>query len=122
MSAQYPDHIDKNVVRKWIGKQVYDCSGFVYKAFQQVGINIYHNAQSTWKNTNWPQSEPISNYPPRDKICILYRYNNNQGKMSYISIYIGGNKFIHAKVSKYGVMKESMPSTWTHYGIPKRLY
>ena len=121
LAAQYPDHIDKSVVRKWIGKQVYDCSGLVYKAFQQVGISIYHNAQTAWKNTNWAQSGPISNYP-RDKVCILYRYNSNQGKMSHTGIYIGGNQFIHAKGSEYGVVKETMPSTWTHYGIPKGLY
>ena len=34
LAAQNPDHTDKSVARKWIGKQVYDCSGLVYKAFQ----------------------------------------------------------------------------------------
>jgi hypothetical protein len=26
---QYPDHVDPSIVKKWIGKQVFDCQGFV---------------------------------------------------------------------------------------------
>ena len=42
--------------------------------------------------------------------------------MVHTGIYIGGNRFIHAKGSEYGVVKESMPGSWTHYGIPKGFY
>ena len=113
--------MDKTVVKKWIGNQVYDCSGLVYRAFQQIGITLIHNAESAWKNTKWTKNGPISNYP-RDKVCILYRYSNKDQKMVHTGIYIGGNRFIHAKGSEYGVVKESMPGSWTHYGIPKGFY
>ena len=121
LAAKYPTHVDKNIVKKWIGKQIYDCSGLVYRAFQQIGITLHHNAERAWKNTKWVQSGPISNYP-RDKVCILYKYSSNDQKMVHTGIYIGGNKFIHAKGSEYGVVEERMPNKWTHYGIPKGLY
>jgi len=31
---QYPDHVDPSIVSKWIGKQVFDCQGFVQQAMK----------------------------------------------------------------------------------------
>ena len=118
---QYPDNVDTSIVKKWIGKQVYDCSGLVMKAFKEVGINLIHNAQYAWSETKWAKKGAIANYP-RDKVCILYRYSSDRGKMTHTGIYIGGNRFIHAKSSKDGVVMETMPYSWTHYGIPVGLY
>ena len=42
--------------------------------------------------------------------------------MSHTGIYIGNGKVVHAKGSKDGVVLDTMPSTWTHWGIPKGLY
>ena len=33
---QHPDHVDESIVKKWLGKQVFDCAGFVHCAFQTV--------------------------------------------------------------------------------------
>ena len=46
-------HVDPNIVKKWIGKQVFDCAGLVAKAFQQVGIKMATGATSAWKGTSW---------------------------------------------------------------------
>ena len=119
--SQYPKNIDKSIVRKWIGQQVYDCSGFVMKAFEKVNIYLNHNAQYAWEETDWLRKGKIKDYP-KDKVCILYRYNSDKGKMTHTGIYIGGGLFIHAKGSEDGVVMESMPSTWTHYGLPRGLY
>ena len=59
---------------------------------------------------------------PKNKILILYRFSKKKNKMEHSGIYIGGGMFIHAKGSKYGVVMEKMPFTWTHWGIPKGLY
>ena len=117
---KYPTHIDKSIVKKWIGKQVYDCSGLVHVAFQQVNINLIHHADSAWKQTSWMTKGTISNYP-KDKVLVLYR-KNSEGTMVHTGIYIGGGKCIHAKGSAYGVVKDNMPGSWTHWGIPKGLY
>ena len=116
-----PSNVDKKVVRKWMGKQVYDCSGLVMKAFQKIKISLIHNAEWAWEETKWVSKGKIKDYP-KDKVCILYRYSSEKGKMTHTGIYIGGGKFIHAKSSADGVVMESMPYSWTHWGIPKGLY
>ena len=42
--------------------------------------------------------------------------------MAHTGIYIGNNYVVHAKGSDYGVVKESLPGSWTDFGIPKGLY
>lgn len=63
--------------------------------------------------------ETISNYQ-RDRVLILYR-KNDIGTMVHTGIYIGWEKYIHAK-GKYGVVQESMTGTLTHSGDPVGLY
>ena len=117
--SQYPDHVDTSIVKKWLGKEVYDCSGLVMKALQKVGISIYHNCEIAWKSGIWASKGEIKSYP-KSKVCIVYKYSN--GKMTHTGISLGNGKFIHAKGSQYGVVEETMPGTWTHWGIPKGLY
>ena len=117
--SKYPKNVDTNIVKKWLGKEVYDCSGFVMKALQKVGIKIYHNCEIAWKSGIWASKGSISNYP-KSKVCIVYKLSG--GKMTHTGISLGNGKFIHAKGSKYGVVEESMPGSWTHWGIPKGLY
>jgi hypothetical protein len=112
-------HVDPKIVKKWIGKQVFDCAGLVSRAFQQVGIRMATGATSAWKGTSWQSKGTISNYP-KDKVCVLYR--EGSGRMQHTGIYIGNGEFIHASGSKTGVVKEKMPGKWTHWGIPKGLY
>ena len=112
-------HVNPNIAKKWIGKQVFDCAGLVAKAFQQVGIKMATGATSAWRGTSWESKGAISNYP-KNKVCVLYREEG--GKMQHTGIYIGNGEFIHASGSKTGVVKEKMPGKWTHWGIPKGLY
>ena len=112
-------NVDRNIVKKWIGKEVFDCAGLVAKAFQQVGIRLATGATSAWRGTNWESKGEISNYP-KNKVCVLYRQAN--GKMQHTGIYLGNGEYIHAKGSREGVVKERMPGKWTHWGVPKGLY
>ena len=59
--SKYPKNVDTNIVKKWLGKEVYDCSGFVMKALQKVGIKIYHNCEIAWKSGIWASKGSISN-------------------------------------------------------------
>ena len=118
---RHPEDIDESRVRKWMGRQVFDCSGLVKYVFEKVGINIYHGATTAWKDTKWQSNGVISNLP-RDKVAILYRKQKDGSGMAHTGIYIGGGQVVHAKGSDYGVVKESLPGTWTHYGIPAGLY
>ena len=120
-AKKYPEHVGKKTCSKWLGKEVFDCSGLVRKAFKTINISLDHNSQSAWTHTNWASKGEIKNYP-KDKVCVLYRYDSKYKKMKHTGLYIGGGKFVHAKGSKYGVVMERMPFTWTHWGIPKGLY
>ena len=120
-AKKYPEHVNKKIVSKWLGKEVFDYSGLVRKAFKTININLDHNSQSAWTHTNWESKGEIKDYP-KDKVCVLYRYDKSYKKMKHTGLYIRGGKFIHARGSKYGVVMQSMPFTWTHWGIPKGLY
>lgn len=116
---KYPNHIDKNIAKKWIGKEVYDNPGFVTKAFQQVNINIINDADEAWKKTHWV-SKGTKSFLLKNSFVILYKYDDLQGKMTETGIYLGGGIFIHA--STEGVVMGNLPYTWTHWGTPKGLY
>ena len=83
---KYPSFIDEKKVKKWLGKQVFDCSGFVKCAFENVGIHISHGATSAWENTKWEMKGELEKLP-KDKIAILYRESSK--KMCHTAIYLG---------------------------------
>ena len=122
--AQYPDHVDPSIVSKWIGKQVFDCQGFVQQAMKQVGIQMVSGATSQWNKTKFEIKGTIDTLPA-DKVCCLYRKDASTGKMGHTGLYLGdGQTFIHAAGSKTGVVKSTIKAygRWTHWGIPAGLY
>ena len=121
--AQYPDHVDPNVVKKWLGMQVFDCQGFVQQAMKQVGIQMVSGATSQWNKTNFEVKGTIDTLPA-DKVCCLYRKDASTGKMGHTGLYLGNGEFIHAAGSSTGVVKSTIKAygRWTHWGIPAGLY
>lgn len=118
---QYPDYVDYDVVKKWIGKEVFDCAGFVRKCMAQAGISMVSGATSQWNKTDWMQKGEITTLP-KDKVCCLYRYRD--GKMQHTGIYLGDGTEIDARGSASGVIGPTAIDKypWTHWGIPAGLY
>lgn len=116
----YPEYVDENVVKKWIGKQVYDCAGFTRMAMlNAAGIKIVSGATSQWNKTNWAQKGTIDSLP-KDKVCLLYRWNGSN--MQHTGVYCGNGYFIDARGSNTGVVKNKLGTySWTHWGIPEGL-
>jgi hypothetical protein len=112
-------HVDPKIVKKWIGKQVFDCAGLVASAFGQVGINMAKGATSAWGGTKWESKGKISSLP-KNKVCVLYKGDGHH--MEHTGIYIGNGEYIDSAGEKIGVRKSKMPWRWTHWGIPKGLY
>ena len=114
-------HVNINICKKWIGKQVFDCAGLVRAAFEKIGIQLLKGATLQWNQRNfWEQKGKISALP-KDKVCVLYQGDGKH--MMHTGIYIKNGEFIHANGDKYGVVKGSIGGfKWTHWAIPKGLY
>ena len=98
----------------------FDCRGFTYWLFKLVDIKIEgQGATSQYDNDkNWSEKGPIENMP-MDKVCCVFRYDSDTGKMEHTLLYDGNGNYIHCsgevkkvKISKYKA---------THYAIPKGL-
>ena len=97
----------------------YDCRGFTYWLFLQIGIKIEGSgATSQWNDdSNWMQKGPISEMP-LDVVCCVFRQEGS--KMEHTLLYDGNGYYIHDS----GEVKKTKMSAYsaTHYAIPKGLY
>lgn len=117
---QYPEYVKYDVVKKWIGKKVWDCATLVRFAMKEVGISMVSGATSQWNKTTWQQKGTIDSLP-KNKICCLYRWTGSV--MQHTGVYLGDGYFIDARGSSTGVVKTKIEKyPWTHWGIPKGLY
>lgn len=122
LKEQYPDNVNEDIVKKWIGKEVYDCAQFTRAAMKQVGITLVSGASSQWKKTDWEYKGEISTLPT-DRVCVLYRESPSANPMQHTGIYLGNGYVVDARGSKSGVMYTAFASYgWTHWAIPKGLY
>lgn len=120
--ARHPDHVNLTIVRKWIGKQIFDCAGFVAKSMNQVGIKPATGATSAWNGTQWARKGDISTLPS-DKVCCLYKKKADGSGMQHTGLYLGDGIVVDARGSSQGVIKSTLSSyPWTNWGIPVGLY
>lgn len=96
----------------------FDCRGFTYWLFKQVGIKISGAGATTQydDNSNWIEKGPIKNMP-KDKVCCVFRYDNDTKRMEHTLLYDGAGNYIHCS----GTVKKVKMSKYkaTHYAIPK---
>lgn len=122
LKEQYPDYVNESIVKKWIGKEVYDCAQFTRQAAKQVGITLVSGASSQWKKTEWEAKGTIESLPV-DKVCFLYRESPEANPMQHTGIYLGDGMVADARGSKSGVLHSAFTSyKWTHWAMPKGLY
>lgn len=99
----------------------YDCRGFTYWLFKLINIEIKGGgATSQWNDdSNWEIKGTIDQMP-KDKVCCVFRYDNNTKLMEHTLLYDGAGHYIHCsgEVKKCDISKYNA----THYAIPKGLY
>ena len=79
-----------------------DCSGFVYKVFQEsFKLKLPHNASQQYRN-----STHISVSELRLGDLVFFSMNQS-GSIGHVGIYVGNNYFAHASTS-YGVVVSSL--------------
>ena len=87
------------------GPTSFDCSGFVYWCFKQIGISVpaSTSAYSSYRGT--ANEISLSEIQPGD---ILHRFAGELGKETgHVAIYLGNGEYIHAAGEKWGVIKGS---------------
>ena len=105
-----------------VGKRAYDCAQLVRWCMNHVGISMVSGANSQWTQTNWESAGEIGSIP-KNKLCIVYRYDDDKKRMGHTGIYLGDGYIVHAKGHDYGVVKELLGNPkFTHWGIPAGLY
>lgn len=82
----------------------FDCSGFIYYAFNQSGQNISRLSTDGYFNRSYYVNDP----QPGD--LIFFRNTYRKG-ISHMGIYLGNNQFIHAGSSS-GVTISSVNNTY----------
>lgn len=109
---------------KYNGTQFFDCRGFTYWLFKQVGVSISAVGATTQYNTasSWLQRGKISQMP--NVVCSVFKYKADSQTMNHTGLHIGNGVIIHCTGVKSGQVQFDSVSntTWTHYGIPKGLY
>lgn len=93
------------------GPKSFDCSGFTYFIFKQVGHPIARGGSSQfYQGTSVSKNE----LQPGDLVFFRDPATAGSYPMTHVGIYIGNNQFIHASSSKRGsgVKISSLSETW----------
>ena len=103
---------------KWNNARIFDCRGFTFWVFKQLGIIINGaGATSQYNNSaNWVQKGEIKDMP--NVVCCVFKKKGN--KMAHTGIHIGNGTIIDCSVGVRYVYTSD--KTWTHYAIPNGLY
>ena len=102
-----------NVVYKYIGVRYkyggttpngFDCSGFVWKVYQELGYSFGRTNVAHLLN----MGQKVSRSNLRKGDLVFFKIN---GRVSHVGIYTGDNKFIHASSSR-GVIESSLDNSY----------
>lgn len=121
LAERYPSTVNPSIVRRWLGKQVYDCATFARFAMQEIGIRLPSGASSQWKRTKWAAQGEIERIP-KDRVVLVYRTSPTANPMQHVGVYLGDGQVVDARSSRIGVIESALSSyPWTHWGIPEGL-
>jgi len=105
---------------RWIGHQVWDCSGLFRWAYRQLGTDCAHGSNSIFKRycretgrlRNGKKYTTNEELKPGTAV-----FTGVEGDHGHIGLYIGGGWVIEAKGTQYGVVKSKVTeSKWTFWG------
>ena len=104
---------------RWIGHQVWDCSGLFRWAYRQLGTDCAHGSNSIFKRY-CKETGRLKNGKRTDGKELkpgTAVFTGTEGDHGHIGLYIGEGKVIEAKGTQYGVVKSKVTeSKWTFWG------
>ena len=105
---------------KWIGHQVWDCSGLFRWAYKQLGTDCAHGSNSIYnryckdKGRLRNGKKHATNEELKPGTAVFTGVEEDHG---HIGLYIGGGEVIEAKGTAYGVVTGKVTdSKWTFWG------
>lgn len=109
---EFLDSAGKVNANKWIGKQAFDCSGFVVWILQQIGV-LKANQDYTAAGLYSSLCEPVTKdqLVPGDLVFI----RPTSGTINHVGIYSGNGKTIEAIGTRKGVVQGDV-SRFNVYG------
>lgn len=107
---------------RWIGHNVADCSGLIRWAFLQFGIKVAHNSNLIWSDCTTKRGKLINGlradgYALRP--CTAVFLCDQTGR-HHVGMYVGDEKCIEAKATKYGVVMSDI-THWDEWGELKNV-
>lgn len=91
------------------GPNAFDCSGFVYYTFKQVGVTVPSSTES-WRTSGLMKPKNRVNLQPGDVFLL-----NTTRPLGHVGIYIGNGKMVHAS-SHYGQVRVDSIDTGYYAG------
>lgn len=108
----------KTICPKWIGKNVWDCSGLFRGAWKSL-LKAKSGGATTIFNT-WCSETGIRGTLPEEPGIALFRGTvdaKGKGNMAHIGLYIGNGEVVEARGSAKGVLHCAITDGgWTHWG------
>lgn len=81
----------------------FDCSGFVYYVYKQMGVTLNRVAADQMTNGTWVSASEMA---PGD----IIGFKNSSGYVNHVGIYVGGGMMIHSPQTGETVRFESVTS------------
>lgn len=105
---------------RWIGHQVWDCSGLFRWAYRQLGIDCAHGSNSIF-NRYCKETGRLRNgkkYTTGEELKPgTAVFTGTEGDHGHIGLYIGGGEVIEAAGTQQGVITSKVTnSKWTYWG------
>lgn len=99
------DSIGKPYVYADIGRKGYDCSGLMYAAFLQIGLELPRSSS---------QQAGIGTYVKKEDLAVgdLIFFNTSGKGISHVGLYIGNGKMIHASTGSKKVKIDDINSDY----------
>jgi len=89
-------------------KRGFDCSGFVWRVYQDVG---YTNFQREPSQAMFNRGKSISQNSAREGDLVFFYVPRSRKNIDHVGIYIGDEQFIHASSSK-GIMYNKLTDVY----------
>lgn len=108
----------KGIPYVWGGSTVngFDCSGFIYYAYNKAGMSIGRLSSDGYYNRSYIVNKPQVG-------DLVFFSGTYRAGISHLGIYVGNNEFIHAGTSSGVTVSKLSNSYWSqHFDSFKRLY